>query len=174
MQRLFYQTSAAVFRFQLFLQQLASQQNIDHYREKVEGSMRFNCENLFVALWSPHQARIGRRNGERFCMNGYEWNMRVDYLAHASGISSWSKRCMTQYWNFVSYIANLPAERWARRALAWQPLPTHPSRGRPQQAWDTKLEMFSRYKTLGNWEIVARNAVRWHALLPCFLDFCSI
>ena len=46
--------------------------------------------------------------------------------------------------------------------------------GRPQQAWDTKLEMFCRYKTLGNWEIVARNAARWDALLPCFLDFCSM
>ena len=100
-----------------------------------------------------------------------------------SGICAWiigfrpvefhpgQKRCMTQYWNFASYIANLPAERWVRRALAWQPLPTHPSRGRPQQAWDTKLE---RYKTLGNWEIVARNAARWDALLPCFLDFCSM
>ena len=104
----------------------------------------------------------------------HEWNMRVDYWVHASGISSWSKRCMTQYWNFASYIANLPAERWVRRALAWQPLPTHPSRGRPQPAWDTKLEMFCRYKTLGNWEIVARNAARWDALLPCFLDFCSM
>ena len=77
----------------------------------------------------------------------HEWNMRVDYWVHASGISSWSKRCVTQDWNFVSYIANFLAERWVRRALARQPLPTHPSRGRAQQAWDTKLEMFCRYKT---------------------------
>ena len=98
----------------------------------------------------------------------HEWNMRVDYWVHASGISSWSKRCVTQYWTFASYNANLPAERWVRRALTWQPLPTHPSRGRPQQTWDTKLEMFCRYKTLGNWEIVART------LRPCFLDYCSM
>ena len=32
-------------------------------------------------------------------------------------------------------------------ALVWQLLPTHPSHGRPQQAWDTKLEMLCRYKT---------------------------
>ena len=54
------------------------------------------------------------------------------------------------------------------------PRPTYPSCGRPQQTWDTKLEMFSRYKAFGNWEIVARNAARWDSLLPCFLDFCSM
>ena len=104
----------------------------------------------------------------------HAWNMRVHHWSHASGISSWSKKCMTQYWNFASYIANLPAERWVRRTFAWQPRPTYPPRGRPQQTWDTKLEMFCRYKALGNWEIVARNAARWDSLLPCFLDFCSM
>ena len=102
------------------------------------------------------------------------YNMRVDHRSHASGISSWSKKCMTQYWNFASYIATLPAERWVRRTLAWKPRPTYPPRGGPQQTWDTKLEMFCRYKALGNWEIVARNAARWDSLLPCFLDFCSM
>ena len=101
----------------------------------------------------------------------YEWNMRVDPWSHASGISSWSKKCMTQYWNFASYIANLPAERWVRRTLA---RPTYPPRGRPQQTWDTKLKMFCRYKALGHWEIVAKNAARWDSLLPSFLDFCSM
>ena len=86
----------------------------------------------------------------------HEWNMRVDYWARASGISSWSKKCVTQYQNFASYIANIPA---------------NPSCGRPQHAWNPKLEMFCRYTTLGNWEIVAGNAVRWAALLPRFLIF---
>ena len=48
----------------------------------------------------------------------HAWNMRVDQWSRANGISSWSKKCMTQYWNFASCIANLPAERWVRRALA--------------------------------------------------------
>ena len=30
---------------------------------------------------------------------------------------------MTQCWNFASYIPNLFAERWVRRAVAWKPLP---------------------------------------------------
>ena len=82
----------------------------------------------------------------------HEWNLRVDHWARASGISSWSQKCMVQYWKFGSYIANLPAERWVRRALAWNPLPTNRSRGRPQQTWDTKLEMFCMFKALDNWE----------------------
>ena len=41
----------------------------------------------------------------------HAWNVRVDHWSRANGISSWSKKCMTQYWSFASYIANLPAER---------------------------------------------------------------
>ena len=48
----------------------------------------------------------------------HEWNMRVDRRACASGILLWSKQCMIQYWNFALYIANLPAERWVKRAFA--------------------------------------------------------
>ena len=70
----------------------------------------------------------------------HEWNMRVDHCACASGISFWSHKCTIQYWNFASYITNLAAERWVRSALAWNPLPTCPSRGRPQQTWDTKFK----------------------------------
>ena len=44
----------------------------------------------------------------------------------------------------------------------------------PQQIWGTKLEIFCRYKALGNWESVARNAVQWDALLRTFLHFCSM
>ena len=76
----------------------------------------------------------------------HEWNMRVDRWARASGISSWSKKCMIQHWNFASYIANLPAENWLGRALAWKPFPTYRSLRRPQRIWDTKLEIFCRYK----------------------------
>ena len=31
----------------------------------------------------------------------HEWNMRVDHWARASGISSWSQKCMIQYWSFL-------------------------------------------------------------------------
>lgn len=67
-----------------------------------------------------------------------------------------------------------PAERWVRRVLAKQPLPTYPSRGRPQQVWDAGLEMLRKYKVWGNWEIVARNAVQWDALLLFFLHLWAV
>ena len=38
----------------------------------------------------------------------HEWNMRVDHWARPTGISSWSKSCVTQYRNFASYIARRP------------------------------------------------------------------
>ena len=47
----------------------------------------------------------------------HERNLRVDHWVRASGISSWSEKCMIQYWKFVAYIANLPAERWVRREI---------------------------------------------------------
>ena len=62
----------------------------------------------------------------------HDWNLHADHWSHASGNSSWSNKCMTQYWNFACYIANFPAERRVRRALAWKPVPMYPSCGRPQ------------------------------------------
>ena len=94
------------------------------------------------SLMAWNRALTGQHNGMIFCMK-----IRVDHWSHASGIFSWSKKCMTQYWNFASYIANLPAEHWVRRTPAWKPRPTYPPRGR-QQIWDTKLEMLCRYKAL--------------------------
>ena len=55
---------------QLFLQQLASLQSTDLYTENIYKSMTFNFESLFVALWGPHQAQIGQRNGMIFCTSG--------------------------------------------------------------------------------------------------------
>ena len=42
----------------------------------------------------------------------HEWNMRADHWARASGISSWSEKCMIQYWKFASYIGNIVG--WVR------------------------------------------------------------
>ena len=77
---------------------------------------------------------------------------------------------MIQYWKFASYIANLSAERWVRRALAWNPLPTNRARGRRQQTWDTKLEMFCRYKALWATGKVLREM--WFNGMLCFRLSC--
>ena len=70
-------------------------------------------------------------------------------------------------WHDILHERNLRVDHWARASGI-------SSRGRPQQTWDPKLEMFCRFKALGNWESVARNAVQWDVLLPTFLDFCSM
>ena len=49
---------------------------------------------------------VGPPPGTNCSAQWHEWNMHVDYWVHASGISSLSNRCMTQYWNFASYISN--------------------------------------------------------------------
>ena len=61
-----------------------------------------------------------------------------------------------------------------RRVPAWNQFPSYLSRGRAHQISDTKFKMLCRYKALSNSEAVARNAVRWDALLPSFLRFCSM
>ena len=142
---LFYQTSAAVFRSSCFFNSLLRSRPptiIQKTFREVRHSISKNCSSHCGA--STRHELVNQWHEIL-----HEWNTRVDYWVHASGFSWWSKRCMTQYWNFASYIANLPAERWVRRALAWQPLPTHLSRGRPQQASDTKLEMSCRYRNFG-------------------------
>ena len=40
----------------------------------------------------------------------HEWNIRVDHWSHASGISSWSKKCMTQYRNLMPQFVSFCAE----------------------------------------------------------------
>ena len=152
------------------LQQPASLRSTDLYTENIYKSMTFNRKLICRIVGLPPGTNWSAQWHDIL----HEWNLRVDHWARASEISSWSEKCMIQYWKFASYIANLPAKRWVRRALAWNPLPTNRSRGRPQQSWDTKLETFCRFKALGNRESVARNAVQWGALLPTFLDFCSM
>ena len=90
--------------------------------------MTFSFENLFVVLWGVHRAEIGQRNGMIVCMSGIRapchWNFFLVKKIHDS------------IPEFASHIANLPAERWVRRTLAWKPRPTYPPRG---QNWDAKI-----------------------------------
>ena len=144
-------------------------QSTDHYTENIWRNLTFSFENLFVALWGLHRAQLGQHNG---------------MISYMSGICAWITGPTPVEFILVKEMhdsilelrflhCNLPAER-LRRTLAWQPRPTYPPRGCPQHTWDMKLEMFCRYKAVGNWEIVARNVARWDSLFPRFLDFCSM
>ena len=111
-------TDCAVSK-QLFLQQPASLQSTDHYP-----LYRKHLRKYDVQFRKLIRRIVGPPPGTNWSAQWHdilhEGNMRVDHWARASGISSWSEKCMIQYWNWGSYIANLPAERWVRRALAWK------------------------------------------------------
>ena len=159
---------------QLFLQQLVFACRAPTIIQKTFGEVwRSVFENLFVALWGLHRPQIGQHNGMIFCMSG---NMRVDH---------WSPR----QWNFflvkemhdsilefrfLHCKIYLPNAGWGGH-LHGNHIQTYSSAWTPATNLGTRnWKCFCRYKALGNWEIVARNAARWDSLLPCFLDFCSM
>ena len=49
----------------------------------------------------------------------HEWNARALECAEQAGVKLWSRRCLEQHWKLANYIANLPDNRWLKRALAW-------------------------------------------------------
>lgn len=86
-----------------------------------------------------HWAEVGRPHD--ICVTGtYLW-----ISARADGFVWWSQTSMIQWWNFASYVANLFARRWVRRALAWEPSNISLFGGRLQQPWDvvTKVQAHS-------------------------------
>ncbi len=71
----------------------------------------------------------------------HDWNMRaLDHVSRAK-IQCWSIICLRSYWRMASWIACLPADRWVRRALAWQPFASGRT-GRPRNLWDSLLVGF--------------------------------
>ena len=48
------------------------------------------------------------------------WNARVLECVEQAGVKLWSQRCLEQHWKLAAYIANLPDNRWLKRALAWK------------------------------------------------------
>ena len=67
---------------------------------------------------------------------------------------------LCHHWKLAGYIANLPPNRWAKRALEWQPRAKRV--GRRQNTWVTKIEEFTRWKRWDNWQSVAvRNPALW-------------
>ena len=46
--------------------------------------------------------------------------------------------------------------------------------GRPRHTWDSKLEAYSRYATLGSWKGVGLDDVVWNSQLDSFVHFGRI
>ena len=68
------------------------------------------------------------------------------------------------------YIANLPPNRWAKRALEWQPRAKRV--GRRTNTWVTKIDEFARWKRWDNWQNVAmHNHALWEQSMLEFVQF---
>ena len=70
------------------------------------------------------------------------------------------------------YAANLPPERWISRVLAWNPLGRRRS-GCPRTSWPNKFISYTRYRHLGNWQVLARDPDLWRGLMDDFCMFCG-
>ena len=98
----------------------------------------------------------------------HEWNGKVARMTAANAMRPWSDTCLLQYWKLGSYVARLPAERWAKRVLEWEP-DGRRSQGRPREVWDSKLAVFCTTNNLGRWEAAARDSTAWLAMADDFI-----
>ena len=67
----------------------------------------------------------------------YEWNARVQQILEYRQHKSWGQTALCHHWKLAGYIANLPPNRWAKRALEWQPRAKRV--GRRPNTWVKKL-----------------------------------
>ena len=116
-------------------------------------------------MWSDHAI------GMSFCdwhVILHSWNDRVQRFTNLFHIKTWSRRCVEHYWKLGGYAANLPPERWISRVLAWNPLGRRRS-GCLRTSWPSKFISYTRYRHLGNWQVLARDPDLWRGLID---DFC--
>ena len=102
----------------------------------------------------------------------HSWNDRVQRFTNLFHIKTWSRRCVEHYWKLGGYAANLPPERWISRVLAWNPLGRRRS-GCPRTSWPSKFISYTRYRHLGNWQVLARDPDLWRGLMDDFCMFCG-
>ena len=102
----------------------------------------------------------------------HSWNDRVQRFTNFFHIKTWSRCCVEHYWKLGGYAANLPPERWISRVLAWNPLGRRRS-GCPRTSWPSKFISYTRYRHLGNWQVLARDPDLWRGLMDDFCMFCG-
>ena len=78
-------------------------------------------------------------------------------------------RCVT-IGNWRATLRTSHPNRWAKRALEWQPRAKRV--GRRPNTWVTKMEEFTRWKRWDNWQSVAvRNPALWEQSMLEFVQF---
>ena len=100
------------------------------------------------------------------------WHDRVNTFLQKYNVVSWSETCLGQHWDFASYVARLPACRWVRRLLSWEPSDIKPQ-GRPRNTWETKLVEFCSLAGLGDWWRAAQDVRAWQQVREDFIQFAA-
>jgi len=124
----------------------------------------------------------------------HDANARAELLAQTAGVRAWSDECAARMWRRAGKVARMPADRWARALLDWDPsaglrrrnghwvapagraallreAPCLARRaGRPHLKWQDAISLF--WAVLGEqqrWQDVACDVTRWEQLEPLFL-----
>ena len=131
---------------------------------KTFTNLTYFIENFLDRCVDRLETSTGQGHGMKSCTNGMV-KLRV---TAANAMRPWSDTCFLQYWKLGSYVARLPAERWAKRVLEWEP-DGRRSQGRPREVWDSKLAVFCTTNNLGRWEAAARDSTAWLAMADDFI-----
>ncbi len=91
---------------------------------------------------------VGFPGGLNWSPPFHAWNARVLGCTEQAGVNFWPRRCLEQHWKLANYIANLPDNRWLKRALAWTTT-RRTTLGRPTSTSDSQIHMHCRWKCLG-------------------------
>ena len=102
----------------------------------------------------------------------HEWNARVLECAEQAGVKLWSRSCLEQHWKLASYIANLSANRWLKRALAWT-AGRRTRIGRATNTWDAQRHMYCRWQNLREWRAAAVQTNFWLTHMDSFIEFLT-
>ena len=100
------------------------------------------------------------------------WNARVLQCVEQAAVKLWSQRCLAQHWKLATYIANLPDNRWLKRALAWT-AGRRTRIGRPRHTWDVQIQMYCRWKNSGEWRATATQTNVWVTHMDSFIEFST-
>ena len=102
----------------------------------------------------------------------HSWHEKISNVRSAEGILSWAEKALQHYWQFASYVAQLPEDRWLCRVLKWMPDGCR-APGRPCNAWDGHLKTFCALNDLGDWWIAAKDARAWTNMTADFLEYAT-
>ena len=157
---------------QLFLQQLAHAAEHRPLCRKYLDKYEVQFRTFVRRIVGPPPARISQRNGMILCMSRI-WAYTTGPVPVEFRPGQKGARLNTGI-SLPTLQIYLPNAGWGEHVRTNHFQHTCPWTPTTSLGHYINWKCFARYKASGNWEFVAKNAVQWHALLPCFLVFCSL